>query len=74
MLKNFLRLSSHFKSDIDSTVLLDFIYSIGVAFYGEVVKGRDYVIVTKDSTFQCDNNDKYIYFGSRRLSRCYSSI
>ena len=57
----FFRLSSHFKSDIDSIVLLDFFYSVGVAFYGEIIKKNNYVIVTNDSTFQCNNNNKYIY-------------
>jgi hypothetical protein len=53
-------LSGCFRSDIDSMVLLDFFCSIGFKFYGEVIREKDYVIVTNDSTFQCNNN-KYIY-------------
>ena len=54
-------LSGCFRSDIDSMVLLDFFCSIGFKFYGEVIEEKDYVIVTNDSTFQCNNNNKYIY-------------
>ncbi len=54
-------LSVCFKSDIDSIVWLDYYNNVGVGGYGEIIKSSNYVIVTNDSTFQCNNNNKYIY-------------
>jgi hypothetical protein len=56
----FAALSNHFRSDIDSLVLLRFFYNVGAGFYGKIIEDGNYAIVTNDSTYQCDN-DKYLY-------------